>query len=233
MPHRFFCPDLVEAGQANLTETEAHHLVHVLRAQPDDLAELFNGAGLVATCRIRSIRKRDVELEILGSRRDEPLQPRLALATAVPKGDRFDWLIEKATELGVQRLIPLVTQRSVVDPRASKLDKLRQTVIAACKQSGRNDLMEISCVTSWADFVRTIAPDYQVLIAHPRGDAMNSLERLAINENRPTLFAVGPEGGFSEAETESGQAAGAELIHLGRQIRRIETAAIALAAQAS
>ena len=80
------------------------------------------------------------------------------LATAVPKVDRFRWLVEKATELGVGRLIPLQTARSVVSPGALKLDKMRQAVIEACKQSGRNRLMEIEPVTSWREFVSGSVP---------------------------------------------------------------------------
>ena len=231
MSHRFYCPQLVETGSVTLTETEAHHVAHVMRCQPDDVVELFNGQGLVATCRIASIRKRDVELEVTGARCDEPPQPVLILATAVPKGDRFDWLIEKATELGVSRLIPLTTSRSIVDPRTSKLEKLRQTVVAACKQSGRNHLMEIASVISWSDFVRQIVPEHRVLIAHPLGGSLDSADSSSVNDARSRLVAIGPEGGFRDEEIQMALDAGARTIHLGRQILRIETAAIAFASR--
>ncbi len=231
MSHRFYCPQLAEAGSVTLTDSEAHHLAHVLRSQPDDIVELFNGNGLVATCRVVLIRKRDVELEVQSARSEEPPQKILTIATAVPKGDRFDWLIEKATELGVSRLIPLTTSRSVVDPRTSKLDKLRQTVVAACKQSGRNHLMEIGAVTSWPEFIKQFVPDHTVLIAHPQGDSLESIGSLVANHEKPLLVAIGPEGGFSEVEIQLALRAGAKSVALGRQILRIETAAIGLAAK--
>ena len=77
----------------------------------------------------------------------------LVLASAVPKGDRFDWLVEKATELGVERLIPLVTERSVVEPGPAKLTRLRRTIIEASKQCRRNRLMVLDPPTRWTELV--------------------------------------------------------------------------------
>ena len=231
MPHRFFCSDLAESGSVALSDTEFHHLTHVLRHQVNDTVELFNGTGLAATCRIAAIRKRDVELEILSTQYSAPPQKVLTLATAVPKGDRFDWLIEKSTELGVSRLIPLTTTRSVVDPRASKLDKLRQTVMTACKQSGRNHLMAISAVTSWHDFLHEFAVEHQILVAHPGGSSIDTILPQTMNANRPLAVAIGPEGGFDDEEVQVAINAGATAIHLGQNILRIETAAIGLAAK--
>jgi len=231
MAHRFYCPLLAETGAVLLTETEAHHLVHVLRTQVDDRVELFNGAGLAAMCRVAEIRKRDVTLEVITAAKDEPIQKKVILATAVPKGDRFDWLIEKATELGVSQLIPLTTSRSVVDPRSSKLDKLRQTVVAACKQSGRNSLMEITAVTSWKDFLKGSASVSKVLVAHPGGIDLEEAVQAGYVDTNPVCFAIGPEGGFTDEEIELARLAGAHSIQLGRQILRIETAAVALAAR--
>lgn len=214
-----------------LTESEAHHLVHVMRSQVGELVELFNGVGLAAKCRIAEIRKRDVTLEVLTAAIDR-LPPRdVVLATAVPKGDRFDWLVEKATELGVNRLIPLTTSRSVVDPRDSKLDKLRQTVIAACKQSGRNRLMEISSVTAWRDFCNGFDSTSPFFVAHPQGMPLDEITQSLSATPSQMIFAIGPEGGFTDEEITAAQAAGARAIQLGRQILRIETAAIALAAR--
>lgn len=232
MPHRFYCPELIETGSITLSDAEAHHLTHVLRHQPDDLVELFNGAGLVAASRVASVRKRDVDLEVVTLRQDPQPETVLTLATAVPKGDRFDWLVEKATELGVSRVIPLTTSRSVVDPRSGKLDKLRQTVITACKQSGRNHLMAISEVETWSEFLSSIAPDHRLLVAHPSGEPFAwSREPGGVAEPRSVAIAIGPEGGFSGEEIQSAMAMGAQAIHLGPHILRIETAAIAVAAR--
>lgn len=232
MPHRFYCSDLAESGTIILGDAEAHHLAHVLRHQSGDLVELFNGEGRVATSRITAVRRRDVELEIVSVRLDPAPIKVLTLGTAVPRGDRFDWLVEKATELGVSQLIPLTTLRSVVDPRSTKLEKLRQTVIAACKQSGRNHLMQISEVLSFGEFLKRILPGHRTLVAHPGGENFDSLqycEPTAVN--LPMAIAIGPEGGFSDEEIESATSLGAHTIQMGRNILRIETAAIALVAK--
>ena len=138
---------------------------------------------------------------------------------------------EKSTELGVTRLIPLVTVRSVVDPRDSKLDKLRQTVIAACKQSRRNHLLELSPVMSWADFVKQEVPGRSSFIAHP-GTGAVPLPALT-SESAAVLFAIGPEGGFTDEEVALAVAAGATAVSLGPRVLRIETAVVAVAACAA
>jgi len=232
MPHRFYLPELSETGIATLEGLEAHHLIHVLRAKAGEAVELFNGSGLVATAEIMVVRKRDAELRILDARRDPAPSRQVILGTAVPKGDRFDWLIEKATELGVARLIPLVTSRSIVDPRDSKLDKLRQTVIAACKQSGRNHLMEVSPVTAWSDFCQREFPNHSSFIAHPHPGASTISVSLVVDHSR-IVFAVGPEGGFTDDEVALAVKCGATPISLGPHILRIETAGLALAACAA
>ena len=155
MSSRFYCPDPPRDGRFRLGAEESRHLARVSRHVAGDLVELFDGQGFATLARVVEVGKDRVELIAEG----EPIpeaRPRcsLTLATAIPKGDRFDWLVEKATEIGVGRLIPLVTERSVVDPRESKLERLRRTIIEACKQSGRNRLMTLEPVTAWADLVR-------------------------------------------------------------------------------
>ena len=229
--HRFYCPQLVESGFVNLADSEAHHLVHVLRHQVNEIVELFSGDGLVASSRIVAVRKRDVELEIINSKRILPSKQQLTIATAVPKGDRFDWLIEKLTELGATRLLPMTTSRSVVDPRSSKLEKLRQTVITACKQSGRNHLMEIASVKSFRDLIKDDAVNHQILVGHPEGIPMDSILPEIERISRPLLVMIGPEGGFSTEEIQDAMTHGGKTIQLVENILRIETAAIAFAAK--
>ena len=233
MPDRFFAPSFPETGTLTLDGPEAHHLMHVLRITSGEVVEVFDGRGLVVSAEVTALRKRDVELRVVAARRDTSPTREVILGTAVPKGDRFDWLIEKTTELGVTRIVPLMTSRSSVDPRDSKLDKLRQTVIAACKQSGRNHQLEISPVTSWADFVRNEFPHRAAFIAHLSSEASPPPPSIpTLNHQSSTVFAIGPEGGFTNEEVALAMAAGAKPISLGPLILRIETAAIAVAALA-
>jgi len=138
-----------------MTGPEARHLAVVLRAEPGMPVELFDGRGNRAAARVCAVGADWVDCEILERHTDpaEDLARTVTLATAVPKGERFDWLIEKATELGVTRVIPLVTARSVVNPGDSKLDRLRRTIVEASKQSGRTRLMELSDPQPWRAFL--------------------------------------------------------------------------------
>src|SRR5690606_38633593 len=140
----FYLPESLDRPELTLTGSEAHHLSHVLRLGPGAIVTLFDGEGNEAVAEVISTGKRDVRLKQHSfANRFDPTDVSITLAVAPPKGDRFRWMVEKATELGVARLVPLLTTRTIVDPRESKLDKLRQTVIAACKQCGRSRLMEI------------------------------------------------------------------------------------------
>ncbi len=147
----------------------------------------------------------------------------------MPKGERIDWLIEKATELGGARFVPLRTERSSVEPRASKLDRLRGTVIEACKQCGRNRLMEIEPVTSWAEWLASPARTDHAFLAHPGGPPFERWGKHAIPAT--ALVAIGPEGGFTDREVAQGRDAGFGVIGLGSFRLRIETAALAACAQ--
>jgi len=231
MAYRFYLPELKESGTVQLDGTEAHHLMHVLRQKAGDSVELFDGLGLVAQGVVSSLKKREALIEIVSVSRVEALTREVVLATAVPKGDRFEWLVEKATELGVSRLIPLVTRRSVDDPRDSKLDKLRNAMIAACKQSRRNLLMPISPVTSICSLLAAADADRQFLIAHPSGRELKEIldQRPLASQNITAL--IGPEGGFADDEIQCAADAGAIPITLGHNILRIETAAVAIAAR--
>lgn len=229
MPPRFFCPTLISTGSVTLTDAEAHHLAHVLRQSVGDIVELFNGRGLVGSAVVQKIGKRDVICEVTAITEEPPSDWELTLATAVPKGDRFDWLVEKATELGVSRLVPLITTRSTVDPRGSKLDRLRQTVIAACKQCRRSRLMELTPPRTWLEFLEEFGGS-TLLVAHPGGLPLASVDSQISFRRRQWTVAVGPEGGFTAEETAAATECGGQLIGLGRCPLRIETAGLALAA---
>lgn len=224
---RFYLPANLNGPTAELLGPEAHHLHNVLRLQPGDEIELFDGDGTEATARVESASKKRVVVSILSRQPGAAELPApLTLATAVPKGDRFRWLVEKATELGVTRLVPLQTERSVVDPRATKLEKMRAAVIAASKQCCRAQLMEITPLQNWAEFLTSLPTDDPLLIAHPGGTAWRADW---VAGDQPTTICIGPEGGFSEAEISHANAR-ATLVDLGPRILRIETAALALVA---
>jgi len=224
---RFYAPGPWTEGKAQLEGDEARHLARVRRVESGELVTLFDGRGRSATAEVIAIARDRVSLSIVEEGDlDRSLAGPLVLATAVPKGDRFDWLVEKATELGVSRLVPLVTSRSVVDPRSSKLDRLRRLIIEASKQSGRSRLMDLGPPITWAEWLRHGSTGIEtVFLAHPSGDRL--IEASKPDFSRGIGFAIGPEGGFSDMEVEEAREAGHRVIALGPTILRVETAALA------
>ena len=232
MSQRFFVETPIQGERAILTGDEARHLASVMRAAVGDEAVLFDGSGDEFLARIERIGKRDVELAILERRAPPRELPRsLTLAVALPKGERQKWLVEKATELGVARLIPLVTQRGVAQPVESALERLRRGVIEAAKQCGRNRLMEIAPPQSIGDYLSAASPTDVRLLADPTGQPLRSID--LARTNNAIHFAIGPEGGFAPDELAVAHSAGWQLVSLGPRILRVETAAVALAAWAA
>jgi len=228
MSRRYFVDAPISGDSAQLTGPEAHHLLHVMRAKPGDEVVLFDGSGDEFPARIERLGRSEVVLAVLERETvDRELPGQLTLAVALPKGDRQRWLVEKAVELGVSRLVPLETERSVAQPNAKALDRLRRAVIEASKQCGRNRLMEIVPAQPWSEFLAT-TDSAQRLIAHPTG-GISSVD-VPFSHTEPIVVAVGPEGGFSDAEVTAAMNHSWQAIVLGQRILRIETAALALAA---
>lgn len=229
MAERFYCAGAAEGGMLRLEGDEARHLARVRRIGPGETVELFDGQGFATRAEVVSTGRDTVTLRAVGG----PLPDRapileLTLMTAVPKGDRFDWLVEKATEIGVARLVPVMAERSVVDPRAGKLERLRRTVIEACKQCGRNRLMGLEPVASWAE-VAARPGDHLRLLAHPTHGRLPDWPRPPASGR--AWVAVGPEGGFTDAEVETARDRGWQTVGLGPTLLRIETAGLVACAQ--
>ncbi|MFO0802877.1 MAG: RsmE family RNA methyltransferase [Gemmataceae bacterium] len=227
MSDRFFTPETLAPGEFLLAGPEAHHLASVRRFAPGDRITLFNGDGNEYSAEVLSTDRKRVllnVLEVLPASRELPFE--LTIAAAMPKGDRGDFLVEKLVELGVSRFVPLLTERTIVQPKDARLEKLNHAVIEASKQCGRNVLMRIAELTKWTEFVRSATGWRAVLHpgpANPRRDEFGG----------SSVIAVGPEGGFTEDEVNLAEAAGWTRLSLGPRILRIETAAIAAAARFS
>ena len=227
MADRFFCEDLTSEKPC-LSGTEAHHAIHVLRLKYGQAIELFDGVGTVAEAVIEEIQRDCVITRTTAtSFVEKPTQNVLTIAAVPPKGDRLKWMVEKLTELGVDTYIPLQTERSVVEPGKSKLNKLASTVTSAMKQCGRRWRMEIGKPQSLSALLQQCKESEDtVLLAHPGGDA----EPANIETNCRTLL-IGPEGGFTESEVQLARAYDARQITWPDSILRIETAALAFAAR--
>jgi 16S rRNA (uracil1498-N3)-methyltransferase len=227
MSSRFFHPTPITAQRVTLDGPEAHHLLHVGRATVGQGVTLFDGSGAEFAAVVEKLGRTTVDLRIVERiELDRELRFTLVVGIALPKGDRQKWLVEKLTELGVATLVPLATERGVAQPTAGALDRLRRSVIEASKQCGRNRLMHVAEPQAWSEWI-TQAPDARRILAHPDGLPLGELK---LNPPQPTRLAIGPEGGFTDAEVAAAIAAGWQTVALGPRILRVETAAVALAA---
>ncbi len=188
MSDRYFVESPITSDRAVLSGAEAHHLLHVMRADPGTQVTLFDGSGWEFQSEVRRAGRAEVELAILARQEvDREAACHLTLGVALPKGDRQKWLVEKATELGVARLVPLETERSVAQPSESTLQRLRRAVIEASKQCGRNRLMEVAAPRAWEDFLAVNRQRIASLCRAPRcGAAAMDLTARSSRRSRRT-----------------------------------------------
>jgi 16S rRNA (uracil1498-N3)-methyltransferase len=229
--HRFYCNSMDEPA-VELEGTEAHHL-SVLRLGAGDKIELFDGLGGLAKAVISGIRKNVVTLQVEDVLRSEmPKTRRIIIAVSVPKGERFDWLIEKCTELGVERICPVIFERTVRQPGNPKaLDRWMNLAISAAKQCKRLFLPQIDPPMNLRDCIESIkkdSPNCRILAGGTSGDCV-PLAGQPFGQNDVAVL-IGPEGGFTENEEAFLKSRGVQFVRLADTILRTETAAIAFAA---
>ncbi len=227
---RVHVPAPLAAGRPCAVQGDAaNHIARVLRLAVGDALTLFDGAGGEYAGRIQAIAKGTVIVEV-GERcaveRESPLS--LTLAQGVSRGERMDWVVQKAVELGVSRLVPVLTERSVVrlDPRQalSKQRHWQGIAIAACEQCGRDRIPEVAMPVPLAQLLDGLAPEGSRLLLSPEGGAtLADLESV----HASLTVLIGPEGGLSEAERRAARAQGFQALRLGPRVLRTETAAVA------
>jgi 16S rRNA (uracil1498-N3)-methyltransferase len=231
MSDRFYVNLPLRIGPITVEGSEAHHLTAVRRIRPGDRVCLFNGDGKEYPAEVTATARRKVTLQVIGVEAPtRELGFRLEVAAPLPKGDRGQFLLEKLTELGVTTFVPIRSQRSIIQPGEARVEKMRRHVVEACKQCGRNVLMEVAPLADWENYCgRSDLPATRIL-AHPSSPAVVD----PANRARDGFaMAVGPEGGFTEAEVDKAKENGWQLLDLGPRTLRIETAALVLAAWAS
>jgi 16S rRNA (uracil1498-N3)-methyltransferase len=226
MPRRLLVPKLTP-GLLSLPADQAHHARDVLRLEVGDEVELFTASGEAAAGRITQSSPAGVVVEA-----EQVTAQRagfeLTIASAVPKAARGDWMIEKLSELGVARFIPLMTDRSVVHPEGkNKIERWQRLAAEAAKQSRRAGVMQITSLMSLHDLLKTLSSPSAYLSTAPHAHSLSSL--LDPQSSSLTLL-VGPEGGWSDGEMATFSQRHLTPITLGETILRVETAAMAAAA---
>lgn len=232
---RFLVPDVPDFGLVTLPETESHHATKVLRLRLGESVELFDGAGNVGNGVIVEMGRRDVTVQV-SQKHFAPNDHfgRLTLAVALPKGDRQRGTIEKLTELGADRLVPIETSFSVAEVNDRNANRLDRYAVEACKQSRRNRLVQIDQSMNMKSFCSEIRSvlrgGIRTWVLHPpdaqfKFDSVSVLSKQFLTQRLAgVIFAIGPEGGFSDGEIASMIEAGAGLLSLGDRILRVETA---------
>ena len=229
---RFFAPpSAFNFGKRTVTlaSDEARHLREVLRLKPGDEVQVFDGAGKEFRAAVAQARREFAELElrdeIAPMRSESPLE--LTMAVALLKGEKFDLVVQKGTELGVNRFIPVATRYADIRLRdeadaAKRVARWQRIALEAAKQSGRAVVPEISAPVS---FDAVINENSCLLFSERGGEPLNTDLDL-----RSVIAIVGSEGGWSDEELDQARTAGVPIVTLGGRILRAETAAIAIAA---
>ena len=228
---RFYCsPPLPTDGFFDLPPDAAHHASRVLRLREGSRVEIFDGNGNECHGAITELTGKRVvvgKITLSNVSRESPLKT--LLAQALSSSEKMDWVIQKATELGVSEIQPLDTERSVArltaERTAKRLDHWRQVAISACEQCGRNVLPEIHApldIMEWLQQIKELPGSKLILL--PQGAA--SLHRLE-KPHGQVILLIGAEGGFTEAESDSALRCGFTPIRLGARVLRTETAAVA------
>jgi 16S rRNA (uracil1498-N3)-methyltransferase len=249
--HRFYiAPENWNADDLVLTDGEAHHARDVLRLKPGSTAVLFNGRGREIKAELLEAKPNELHFRKLTETESPPLRCRITLGQAIPKGKNMDLIVQKAVELGVAEICPLLSQRTVVDlepeAAAQKQAKWQQVAIEAAKQCGQNWLPNVRQPQTLKDFFQGAAvskPPGTAEKSHPRSFDLQLIGSLqpeaqhlkkilaqysAEHGERPTsiLMMIGPEGDFTPAELSLARSHGCQPITLGPIILRVETAAI-------
>jgi len=222
-------PERIGADRADLTAAARHYLRDVLRLAPGDEVELFDGRGTAWTARIGPGFE---ALALSGRRETASGGPAIHLLFALAKGEKVDWVVQKATELGAARLVPFAAERSVVrlepDKGAERAERWRRIAGEAARQCGRADVPEVATPVSLGAALAAVPPGFRLLVLHGEGGA--PLPALSLEGAPGVAAVVGPEGGLTAAELEACLAAGAARAALGPRTLRAETAAIAVVA---
>ncbi|TVQ38805.1 MAG: 16S rRNA (uracil(1498)-N(3))-methyltransferase [Wenzhouxiangella sp.] len=226
-PRVFTDQPLQPGGAVELAEGPARHLVRVLRMRPGDAVVLFNGDGHDYSGALTEAAGRSCRVEIKEATPAETESPlEISLVQGIARGERMDWAIQKAVELGAGHIQPVFTERTEVrlDPRRAerRLAHWQQVMIAACEQCGRARIPSLATPIRLQDLP---APTGLGLCLDPRSE--RTLSQLRDQPAKPVSLVIGPEGGLADAELDSLQARGFVGLRLGPRVLRTETAGAA------
>lgn len=227
-PRLYIDAELSEGADIRLDGPHAHYLLKVMRIKHGDPVKLFDDRTGEYLAHASALGKRDLILAIEGKTRDREAVPDLWLCTAPVKKDRFNWIVEKATELGVARIVPVQTERTQTP--GLKPEKLRAHMIEAAEQCERTALPSLDPLTKLTALLESWPADRHLFFADERIHATGegSFRKALVAHDGPAAILIGPEGGFSDAENAMIRALPRSVpVSLGPRILRADTAALA------
>lgn len=229
---RFYVkPEDVKGDEILVSKEEAHHILDVMRMAKGDKIVAFDGTGREYAGVIVNASKNDLRIrvdKINTAKTDKKFH--ITLAQAIPKKAKMDFIVEKATELGVDEIIPVVSERTIARPREEKMDKKierwKDIAITASKQCGRLDIPKVRPPLRFDDFLNEIKNYDLAMMACLDSHTKPLKDVITGFKVKKVLIMIGPEGDFSPQEIEAAKSQGANLVTFGRLVLRVDTAAI-------
>ena len=234
---RFYVPpEAVKGNEIFITGMEAHHILDVMRLKKTDKVVTFDGTGREYTGFIKDVKRKSLTVEITETRGgvSNKGNPEITIIQAITKKEKMDYIVEKATELGVNSIMPVVAARTIPEwdePKKKKqADRWQAIAKEASKQCGRPDVPVIQTIRPFKEAVRDLSGYGLMLIAALDDDSIELKEALRPFKGGKVAIAIGPEGDFTSEEVECAKGAGFKLVSLGSRVLKSDTAGLAVLA---
>ena len=235
MQHFFADPSCVDGEQIRLAGSDVNHMKNVLRMKPGEEVWVSDGEGMDYFCSVEGYEEKEAVLRVVKKEVSQTeLASRLILFQGLPKGDKMEWIVQKAVELGVYQIIPTACRRCVVklDAKkgAKKVERWNTIAASAAKQSGRGIVPEVMSVKTYKEALEMAKNLDVVLVPYECAEGMDHTKELiqSIKPGQSVGIFIGPEGGFDPDEIALACETGGQVITLGKRILRTETAGLAL-----
>ena len=223
--------------EVTISGSDANHLARSLRAKRGDKITAVDGTGNCAILELINFDKETIKAKRIGELQKIVVEKKIVLADCLPKQNRFDNIIEKATELGVEKIIPLISERTIARPGGNraqnKIERWQRIAKEAAEQCARDTIPEIENVRELDDWLKEITPldeETLFLFCWELEQETTVREVLSLNVDKNIIVLIGPEGGFSEREVSKIKAAGGVSVTLGKRILKTDTAAVSVLA---